>query len=1093
MKIKIFKHKIPFKIYNIVYNMDENLNISSVVALETKLGEQSIILPENEIQENKAALMILESFAVTETDKITESMLKSLTDVDTTNFKNMDCKWIQIIQNLLDIFLVKKQKSIYNYISPAVLKCMPEINEWYYSELIDILKNKTKKSTKDLIKYNSLLCIKYIAENYPLQIKLNMLKLIPFLTDLLYDLKNKISSLAFETMELVLKCSGNKDLDPFLPIVLDALKNTDKMSYAVEQLAGCVFVQNIETPALAITCPILNRGLVDTRTETRRKCCVIIDNMCKLVEHPKEIIPIIDELKPRVKNCAENISNPEARHIAEKALATINIACGKDDIVFKEVKDIEEIIRQVFQKNSIQQIEDEYFCFLSVLAKNLCNANHFILDQWILYFNNYLKDTDKELSEKICQEVFEIVKTTFIIKEDFFEDTEEGQDLYKGVFSLAYGALTLLNNTHLHLKRNRFYGLLGPNNCGKTTLMRAISNEQVDGFPKKDELKTIFVEHEIQEREIGEDKDGYPIFNMDLCGIDWVVDCCNEVYKLQPPVTREQVEDVMEEIGFGNSKKDSGKDRAADAEMGVTTYSGGWKMKMQLCAATLMNADILMLDEPTGHLDVKNIQWLKDWLSNFKNKGGSIITTSHDSSFLDEMCTHIIDFQNRKLCMFRGDKGMVLKQFVEKFPEKKGYFELKNDVMKFTFPVPQKLEKKGSSVILKMNSVSFQYPIRDKPTVMNISLVANTSSRVAVIGPNGAGKSTAIKLLIGELKPSQGTVWRNPNARIAYVAQHAFQHLEKHITKTPAQYIMWRFAGNEDKESLEFRAEENEEEVQKTKYFLKKVEITYELRKCTCQAEEKIAVYPDYFMGRRELKKEKTKEYEVKWVGKPREESMWVKKEMLLSMGTLTMMQRYDEKLAAEAGLMSKTLTTDSIEKHLKGFGIEAEQASHTLLGSLSGGQKVKVVLAASMWLNPHLVILDEPTNYLDRDGLGALTKAIEEFKGGVVIISHNREFANAVAQEKWIMEAGRLRKEGESIANQEEETGHGNKVQDDTFTDSHGNVLKINRKAELSEKDKKTEIKRITKRIKSAKKNNDLTQEEIWELEEKLDELKGE
>merc|ERR1719201_1628574 len=81
-------------------------------------------------------------------------------------------------------------------------------------------------------------------------------------------------------------------------------------------------------------------------------------------------------------------------------------------------------------------------------------------------------------------------------------------------------------------------------------------------------------------------------------------------------------------------------------------------------------------------------------------------------------------------------------------------------------------------------------------------------------------------------------------------------------------------------------------------------------------------------------------------------------------------------------------------------FGLEKETASHTTIQSLSGGQKVKVVLAASMWQNPHLVILDEPTNYLDRDGLGALTKAIEEYEGGVIIISHNREFANAASEE---------------------------------------------------------------------------------------------
>ena len=122
--------------------------------------------------------------------------------------------------------------------------------------------------------------------------------------------------------------------------------------------------------------------------------------------------------------------------------------------------------------------------------------------------------------------------------------------------------------------------------------------------------------------------------------------------------------------------------------MQVTTYSGGWKMKMQLCAATLMNADILMLDEPTGHLDVTNIAWIKNWLRTFMDKGGSIITTSHESGFLNEMCTHIIDFQNRKLCTFKGTYGKVLEEFVEKYPEKQGYFELKNDVVKFVFPEP---------------------------------------------------------------------------------------------------------------------------------------------------------------------------------------------------------------------------------------------------------------------------------------------------------------------------------------------------------------------------------------------------------------------
>merc|ERR1719182_59005 len=103
------------------------------------------------------------------------------------------------------------------------------------------------------------------------------------------------------------------------------------------------------------------------------------------------------------------------------------------------------------------------------------------------------------------------------------------------------------------------------------------------------------------------------------------------------------------------------------------------------------------------------------------------------------------------------------------------------------------------------------------------------------------------------------------------------------------------------------------------------------------------------------------------------------------------------------------------IEKHLKDFGVDAESASHTQISQLSGGMKVKVVLAASMWQNPHILILDEPTNYLDRDGLGALVLAIKDYKGGVLIISHNREFCDGVATEKWIMKGGKLRIEGES------------------------------------------------------------------------------
>merc|ERR1719217_1007448 len=224
--------------------------------------------------------------------------------------------------------------------------------------------------------------------------------------------------------------------------------------------------------------------------------------------------------------------------------------------------------------------------------------------------------------------------------EEIEDEDDEGVDLYKGSFSLAYGTLTLLRDAKMHLKRNRFYGLLGPNQCGKTTLMRAIANEQLEGFPKRDELKSVFVEHEIEDEEVGVQDDGFPILSVDKPGWWWVQHTCNDVYKIDNPVSEDTVKELMKSIGFGYT---GGPERAANLENPVTSYSGGWKMKMQLCAAQLMNADVLMLDEPTGHLDVDNILWLENWLESFP---GSIITTSHFSPFLDKMCTHIIDFQD---------------------------------------------------------------------------------------------------------------------------------------------------------------------------------------------------------------------------------------------------------------------------------------------------------------------------------------------------------------------------------------------------------------------------------------------------------------
>merc|ERR1712203_482580 len=146
------------------------------------------------------------------------------------------------------------------------------------------------------------------------------------------------------------------------------------------------------------------------------------------------------------------------------------------------------------------------------------------------------------------------------------------------------------------------------------------------------------------------------------------------------------------------------------------------------------------------------------------------------------------------------------------------------------------------------------------------------------------------------------------------------------------------------------------------------------------KADRASAVVPEAILNRQKHTKTKKYMYEVKWMRKGVESNTWVERETLLAMGYSKLVHKKDEQEAAAAGLLSKPLTGPGVEKALKDFGLDTEAASYSPIGSLSHGQKVKVVICASCWQNPHVIILDEPTNYLDRDGLGALVRGLENY-----------------------------------------------------------------------------------------------------------------
>jgi elongation factor 3 len=218
------------------------------------------------------------------------------------------------------------------------------------------------------------------------------------------------------------------------------------------------------------------------------------------------------------------------------------------------------------------------------------------------------------------------------------------------------------------------------------------------------------------------------------------------------------------------------------------------------------------------------------------------------------------------------------------------------------------------------------------------------------------------------------------------------------------------------------------------------------------------------FLGNRRENKQKEYEYEVKY----RDGSEgWLPMKTLVKRGWEKTCKTIDARKSQQAGLYIRTLSSANVEQHLKDVGLEAEFATHYRMSALSGGQKVKVVLAAAMWNQPHILILDEPTNYLDRESLGALANAISEYEGGVVIISHNNEFVSTLCPEEWVMDAGHLTTRGEvGWMNRQDDKISDQQVITE-MTDAFGNVTEVAKpKKAMSKRDEKAAIKAVKKKI---------------------------
>ncbi len=918
-----------------------------------------------------------------------------------------------------------------------------------FPRIIQILFNEMREESKWKAKVGSLILLgDYIQrlEVYDRELLSACLpELVHAISNLLYDTKSEVSDLAETVLRKAMNGITNKDLEPFTEDLIRAMQDRDQTEETIQKLGGVVFVQTVEGSALSVVIPLMIAGFRQSKAMIKRMCARIVSNMSKLVEEPLEAAPFLKDLIPALGDAIDTIADPEARDVATQTHQALIKMDGQAKDMMEQRKFRESTFIANTIKDKIDNVPDmPVVNYISSIVSSLIKTKTTDKDEYVCElspFTSLLGDKDDQ--NKLTDYLYSESQNVITLNDVNTEDDDDGELLCDCEFTLAYGTKILLHNTKLRLKKGYKYGLLGQNDCGKTTLMRAIAEGSVEGFPDPTEVKTVFVEADIQ-------------------GELSHLNCVNYVLEFskikEMGATEEMVRNVLKQVGFSEGKASGA---GGDCDDPISSLSGGWRMKLALARAMLQKADILLMDEPTNHLDVKNVKWVMNYINSLKTT--TVIMVSHDSGLLDNCCNYILQIDKLKVKLHKGN----LTDFVKTHPEAKSYFEFKASKFSFKFPQPCFLDgvKSRGKFLMKMDNVSLTYPGNSVPTIKDISVRASMASRVACVGVNGAGKSTMIKVLTGELEPTTGTVWKYPNSRIGYIAQHAFHHIEKHLNKTPNEYIRWRFAFGDDREGLDKATMKlSDEDLQSLAQ-----EIEYSFKTESGQIKKEKRVIEKCTGQRREMEgRKKEYEYEVKWADKPFDSNSWLTSVELIKFNKTyeKVIRMIDQRISNKLNMASRPLTQENVEKHLGDTGLEAEYASHYRIGALSGGQKVKVVLAAAMWDQPHILILDEPTNYLDRDSLGALADAIQSYEGGIIMITHNDAFCRQLCPERWVLEKGLLNTEGdiewmEKAAKQDVEF-----TQVDEMVDATGNEVKIKRKKNLNSKEKKKLIKLIKQKI---------------------------
>lgn len=538
--------------------------------------------------------------------------------------------------------------------------------------------------------------------------------------------------------------------------------------------------------------------------------------------------------------------------------------------------------------------------------------------------------------------------------------------------SLRRGTKLLLQNTSLTIFPQERVGIVGANGAGKSSLFALISG-QLEADQGQVQYPAAWRIAQVEQH----------IQNPERAAIEYVIDGDQQLRHLQQQRAEVDLDDgeaiALLETALNDAGAWSADSRAQQLLSGlgftpdqwylpVKQFSGGWQMRLALARALMAPSDLLLLDEPTNHLDLDAMLWLERWLNDYE---GTVLIISHDSEFLDAVCTIIVHFEGQALHRYRGNYTQFQRQHAEKQRLATANLEKQQQraahLQRFIdrFRAQASKARQAQSRIKALERMQSLPPVQHQQTIQ-IQLPAPTFMPDPLLRLSEAQ--------LGYAGPSQN------DSAAANASTNAAAHTLADAPANAAAHSLADAPANATGTVI-----------------LDKVNTVL-------RAGSRIGVLGMNGAGKTTLIKS------LVGVLPLLQGERIAAQQLKIGYFAQQQIDMLNSKKSAVAHLqeIAPEQNEQSLRNYLGRFGFSGTMATDSIQ-YFSGGERARLALALIVWDEPNLLLLDEPTNHLDMDTRQALIDALTEYEGSVLIVSHDRQLLRQTVDEFWLVSAGRV------------------------------------------------------------------------------------